>query len=42
MTLTYLIGIATTALLLTIWVELVPSLPAAGSRFLREATNLRA
>jgi Flp pilus assembly protein TadB len=38
MTLTYLIGIATAALLLTLWVELVPSLPAGrAARFLRES-----
>jgi Flp pilus assembly protein TadB len=38
MTLVYLIGIATTALLLTIWVELVPTLPSGkAARFLRES-----
>jgi len=38
MTIVYLIGIATTALLLTIWVELVPTLPAGkAARFLRES-----
>lgn len=38
MTIIYLIGIASTALLLTLWVELIPSLPAGkAARFLRES-----
>jgi Flp pilus assembly protein TadB len=41
MTLTYLIGIATTAFLLTLWVELVPSLPRGkAARFLRESDQV--
>ena len=38
MTLVYLIAIGTTALLIVIWVEFVPSLPAGkAARYLRES-----